>query len=158
MRISLLALLAAGALAAGAGMPAMEAFAAQPAAGGCRLSLRAEADPESFVGAGRAADAARVAGLIRDSGTNFAAAASHLCAAGVVRPTNLRPFSRLLVRNAEGAADPAIYDDAEEAPGALILEYAFAGGGAPPQAAIETALRCWRQPEGAGCSVEDVGP
>ena len=151
MRIGLFILLAAGGLAASA--PAM---AAQPARPGCQLSLRAEPDAASFTTAGR--NGARGGQLAQAVGTTFAAAASHLCAAGVVRATNLAPYRRLLVRNAEGAAEPNIYDDAEEQPGALILEYAFAGGPAPTQAAIEAALRCWRNPNGAGCSVEDVGP
>jgi hypothetical protein len=148
MRIGLFILLAAGGL--GASAPAAAAQRARPA---CQLSLPAGPDAASFTTAGRSG-----AQLAQAVGATFAAAASHLCAAGVVRAANLRPYRRLLVRNAEGAAEPNIYDDAEEQPGALILEYAFAGGPAPTQAAIEAALRCWRNPNGAGCSAEDVGP
>ena len=151
MRIGLFILLAAGGLTASA--PAM---AAQPARPACQLSLRAEPDAASFTTAGR--NGSRGGQLAQAVGTTFAAAASHLCAAGVVRAANLAPYRRLLVRNAEGAAEPNIYDDAEEQPGALIVEYAFAGGPGPTQAAIEAALRCWRNPEAAGCAAEDVGP
>ena len=91
------------------------------------------------------------------TGANFAAAAARLCGAGVVRAAHLRPYSRLLVRNAEGATEPNVYDDAEELPGALIIEYVFESA-APTQARIEAALRCWRNPQAAGCAVEDVGP
>lgn len=152
MRILFFALLAAGAIAAAA------APAAPPArAAACRFAaLPAAPDTQSFSSAGR--DAARSAALAQQTGAAFAAAAAHLCASGVVRPANLARYRRLLVRNAEGADNPNIYDDAEEQPGALIVEFAFADGPAPTQAALEAALRCWRNPRGAGCSVEDVGP
>jgi hypothetical protein len=153
MRLRLLTLAAAGAAA----MTASPALAAQPANSACALSLRAEADSESFDNAGRAAGAER-ARLVTQTGANFAAAASHLCASGVVRAVNLRPFRRLLVRDAEGATEPNVYADPEESPGALIIEYVFEGG-APAQPAIEHALRCWRSPRTAGCAAaEDVGP
>lgn len=139
MRTGLIATLLAGAVAA---LPAPPATAAQPAQGGCGAALRAEADAESFT-----ADGARLA---RETGTNFVAAASRLCAAGALRAADLAPFTRLLVRNAEGAAGPTVYDDAEQGQDAIILEYAFAGA-APAPGAIETALRCWREPERAGC-------
>lgn len=154
MRLRLLSLLAGGVLAAAA-CPALAVPPARPAAA-CHLSLRAEADAVSFENAGRAAGAARAA-LVQATGANFATAASHLCAAGVVRAPNLARFTRLLVRDAEGATEPKVYDDAEESPGALIIEYVF-DGAAPGQAAIEAALRCWRNPRGAGCSSEDMGP
>ena len=153
MRIAIPSLLAAGALAAIAG----PALAAQGARAGCQLSLRAEAEAASFAVAGRNAAPARTRQLARDTGASFATAASNLCAAGVVTAAQLAPFSRLVVRNAEGAAEPAVYDDAEEMPGALIIEYAFVGGGAPALGAIENALRCWRDPERDGCT-EDVSP
>jgi hypothetical protein len=157
MRSSLVALLAAGGFAAmiapGQALPPARAAAGAAA---CHLSLRAEADADSFASANRAAGATR-ARLVQETGTNFAAAASHLCAAGVVRATNLARYQRLLVRNAEGATEPKIYDDAEEQAGALIIEYVF-DGEAPAPAAIETALRCWRNPQRAGCSAEDMGP
>jgi hypothetical protein len=152
MRIALLSLLAAGAIAAAAG-PA----AGQRAGAGCRLSLPAEAEAASFADSGRSAAPARTAALARETGTAFAAAASSLCASGAVTRAQLAPFSRLLVRNAEGAAAPNIYDDAEERPGSLIIEYAFADGGAPAQPAIEAAIRCWRDPERDGC-MEEVSP
>ena len=155
MRIGLFAFLLAGAFA-GATAPSL---AAQPArAGACHLSLRAEPDARSFADAGRATAPGRPAQLAQATGTVFAAAASHLCASGVVRAPHLARYNRLLVRNAEGADSPNIYDDAEEQAGALIIEYAFADGGAPTQAAVESALRCWRNPQAAGCSEEDVGP
>jgi len=151
MRVAFLALLAAGALA-GAAAPA-----AAQGAGGCRLSLRAEAEAASFAEAGRNAAPARIQQLARETGAAFAAAASRLCASGVVTAAHLRPFSRLLVRNAEGAAEPNVYDDAEEQPGALIIEFAFTDAGAPAPAAIENALRCWRDPERDGC-MDEVMP
>ncbi len=136
MRVALLALSLAGVIAAAS------ALAAQPATGGCGTALRAEADAESF-----RADGARLA---RETATNFVAAAARLCTAGALRAADLAPFTRLVVRNAEGTADPNVYDDPEQGADALILEYAFTGA-APAQGAIETALRCWRQPERAGC-------
>jgi hypothetical protein len=146
MRIALLSLIATGALTA----TATPAAAAQPARGACALSLRAEADAESF-------DSAERARLVEQTGANFAAAASHLCVSGVVRAANLARFSKLLVRDAEGATEPNVYDDPEGSPGALIIEYVF-DGAAPTQTAIEHALRCWRNPRQAGCSAEDMGP
>jgi hypothetical protein len=154
MKLKLLTLVAAGGLAALApGQPSL----AQPASGGaCSLSLRAEADGESFVTAGRAEGAAQ-ARLVQQTGTNFAAAATRLCAARVVAAAHLRPYNRLLVRNAEAATEPNIYDDAEEQAGALIIEYVFESA-APSAAQIERALRCWRNPQLQGCQIEDVGP
>jgi hypothetical protein len=155
MKSKLLALAAAGLLAALA-TPA-HAAAAQPAAGGaCSLSLPAEADGETFEMAERASGAARDR-LVQQTGANFAAAASHLCASRVVTAANLRPYNKLLVRNAEGATEPNVYDDAEEHAGVLIIEYVFENA-APTQAQIEHALRCWRNPQTPGCAVEDVGP
>ena len=154
VKLKLLTLAAAGALAALAGSG--HKAAAQPAGGACSLSLRAEADGESFEMAGRASGAAR-ARLVQQTGANFAAAASRLCASRVVTAANLRPYNKLLVRNAEAATEPNIYDDAEEQPGALIIEYVFESA-APTQAQIEHGLRCWRNPQAQGCQVEDVGP
>ena len=143
------------AAAAGAVLAAAPALTVPPArAAGCHIALRATADADSFSSAGRS-DAAASA---QQTGTVFAAAANHLCAAGVVRPANVARYRSLLVRNAEGASDPNVYDDAEEHAGALIIEYAFAGGGPPTQAQVEAALRCWRNPHAAGCATEDVGP
>ena len=153
MRMKLLALAAAGAVAA---LASPAHAAAQPAGGACSLSLRAEADGESFEMAERAAGPARDR-LVQQTGANFAAAASHLCAARVVTAANLRPYNKLLVRNAEGATEPNVYDDAEENAGALIIEYVF-DNAAPTQTQIEHALRCWRNPQAQGCQVEDVGP
>ncbi|HVQ07160.1 MAG TPA: hypothetical protein VMS43_01870 [Allosphingosinicella sp.] len=155
MRLKLLTL-AAAALAAAAFAPSLAAQPARGAAAACALSLPAEADNASFDDAGRASGAER-ARLVQATGANFAAAASRLCGAGVVRAAHLRPYSRLLVRNAEGATEPKVYDDAEELPGALIIEYVFESA-APTQAGIEAALRCWRNPQAAGCQIEDIGP
>ena len=154
MKMKLLALASAGLLAALAS-PA-HAAAAQPAGGACRLSLPAEADGETFEMAERASGPARDR-LVQQTGANFAAAASHLCASRVVTAANLRPYNKLLVRNAEGATEPNVYDDAEEHAGVLIIEYVFESA-APTQAQIEHALRCWRNPQAQGCAVEDVGP
>ena len=96
-------------------------------------------------------------GISPDTPSYFAAAASHLCAARVVTAANLRPYNKLLVRNAEGATEPNVYDDAEEHAGALIIEYVFESA-APSTQQIEHALRCWRNPQLQGCAVEDVGP
>jgi hypothetical protein len=155
MKTKLLTLASAGLLAAVA-TPA-HAAAAQPASSGaCSLSLPAEADGETFEMAERASGAARDR-LVQQTAANFAAAASHLCASRVVTAANLRPYNKLLVRNAEGATEPNVYDDAEEHAGALIIEYVFESA-APTQAQIEHALRCWRNPQTQGCAVEDVGP
>lgn len=154
VKLKLLTLIAAGGLAALA--PAQQSSAQRPATGGCSLSLRAEADGESFEMAGRAEGAARDR-LVQQTGANFAAAASRLCAARVVTAVHLRPYNKLLVRNAEAATEPNIYDDAEEQAGALIIEFVFESA-APSTAQIERALRCWRNPQLRGCQVEDVGP
>jgi len=87
MKAKLLTLTAAGLLAAVA-TPA-HAAAAQPAGGACSLSLPAEADGESFDMAERAPGPAR-ARLVQQTGANFAAAASHLCASRVVTDPRLR--------------------------------------------------------------------
>ena len=155
MNLKLLGLAAAGAIAAFAS-PFAHKASAQPAGGACSLSLRAEADGESFDMAERASGAARDR-LVQQTGANFAAAASHLCAAHVLSAANLRPYTKLLVRDAEAATEPNVYDDAEEQPGALIIEYVFENA-APTQAQIEHGLRCWRNPLAQGCQVEDVGP
>jgi hypothetical protein len=154
MKVKLLALAVSGGLAAFAAPG--HAAAAQAAGAACQLSLRAVADGESFDMAERASGPARER-LVTQTGVNFAAAASHLCASRVVTAANLRPYTRLLVRNAEGATEPNVYDDAEENAGALIIEYVFENA-APTQAQIEHALRCWRNPQTQGCQVEDVGP
>jgi hypothetical protein len=152
MRIQMIMFAAAGGLLATA--PAMAVPPARPAAAGCHIALPASADNESFTNAGRSGGAASA----QQTGAVFAAAATHLCAAGVVRPANVARYHGLLVRDAEGASEPNIYDDAEEHPGTLIIEFAFAGAGSPSQAQVEAALRCWRNPHGPGCATVDVGP
>ena len=153
MRTYLLILAAAASI--GAPAPAFAAPPAHPAAGaGCHIALPASADNETFTNAGRSGGAASA----QQTGTIFTAAINHLCAAGVVRPANVARYRSLLVRDAEGAATPNVYDDAEEHPGVLIIEFAFADAGPPTQAQVEAALRCWRNPHGAGCATEDVGP
>ncbi|HEV2815861.1 MAG TPA: hypothetical protein VGW40_01360 [Allosphingosinicella sp.] len=150
MRLLFCALLVAAPLAAAS-------LAAAPAPrAACRIALPAAPDAQSFSAAGR--NGARAGALAQQTGTVFAAAASRLCASGALRAAHFARYRRLLVRNAEGADNPNIYDDAEEQPGALIIEYAFADGPAPAQGAVEAALRCWRNPNAAGCSEEDVGP
>jgi hypothetical protein len=152
MRISISVLAVSGALCA-AGVAVAAPPPRAPAAA-CRVALPASPDTESFTNAGATGSAARA----QQTGAAFAAAAAHLCGSGAVRPANFARYRSLLVRDAEGATDPNIYDDAEEHPGALIIEFAFAGGGTPSQAQIEAALRCWRNPHGPGCATEDVGP
>jgi hypothetical protein len=154
MRIQLLILAATGAAAVAAFTPAMAVPPAHPAAAGCHFALPASPDNDSFTAAGRSGGAA----LAQQTGAAFAAAAAHLCGTGLVHPANVARYRSLLVRDAEGATNPNIYDDAEEHPGVLIIEYAFAAGGSPTQAQIEAALRCWRNPHGAGCATVDVGP
>jgi ABC-type transport system substrate-binding protein len=150
MRIALVGLALAGAAALATGLPA-QPRAAAPA---CRIALPAAADAESFTAADRGGGPASA----QQTGTVFAAAAARLCATGAVRPADFARYRRLLVRNAEGAMEPNIYDDAEEQPGALIIEFAFVDGPPPAQAQVETAIRCWRAPDTAGCSEEDMGP
>lgn len=150
MRVMLLSLLAAGAVAASAGPGLAQGT-------GCQLSLPARAETQTFAEAGHDASPARTSALAEATGRAFAAAASRLCASGVVTRAQLAPFTFLLVRNAEGADEPGVYDDMEQNPGALIVEYAFADGGAPPQAAIEAGIRCWRDPEREGC-FDEVSP
>lgn len=154
MKLKLLTLMAAGGLAAL--VPAQPSTAQRPAGGACSLSLPAEADGDSFDSAGRAEGAARDR-LVQQTGANFATAASRLCAARALTAVHLRPYRRLLVRNAEAATTPNVYDDAEEQAGALIIEFVYESA-APSVAQIEQALRCWRNPQLAGCQIEDVGP
>ena len=155
MKLKLLSLAAAGLLAAFAGPG--ETVSAQPAgAGACSLSLRAEADGESFDMLELPSGASRDR-LVQQTGANFAAAVSRLCASRVVTAASLRPYRRLLVRAAAAATEPNVYDDAEEQAGALIIEFVF-DNAAPTQAQIERGLRCWRNPQAPGCQVEDVGP
>lgn len=129
-------------LFAAAGLAAVAAPSAEAMQPGCGAALRAEADAESF-----AADGERLA---RETATNFTAAATQLCGSGGLRAADLAAFTRLLVRNTEGASEPIVYDDAEQGPDTLILEYGFTPA-APSQAAIGRAIRCWRQPETTGC-------
>lgn len=142
MRIAFFALLAAG------GFAAIAPPAAALQGAGCASSVRAQPDAESFTAAGRSGD---TAALVSDTGANFAAAAQRLCAAGTVRAAELAGFTALVVRNAEGTAEPVVYDDPEQGEGNIILEYAFADGAAPSEASLGTAIRCWRRPESAGC-------
>jgi hypothetical protein len=115
----------------------------QAAPTGCGAALRAEADTESFP--------ANAATLTQATGAAFVTAATHLCTAGGLRPADLTRFHRLLVRASETANGVVIYDDAEQGEDALILEYGFTNGAAPAAPAIETALRCWKDPARAGC-------
>lgn len=142
MRIAFFALLGAGSIAA----LAAPAGALQPS--GCAGAIRPQADAESFTAAGRDGD---TTALVASTGANFAAAAQRLCVAGTLRPADLTAFTTLVVRNAEGTAEPVVYDDAEQGAENVILEYAFADGAAPSEAALGTAIRCWRRPETAGC-------
>ena len=107
MRVKLLALAAAGALAALAGSGPGHAF--QPAGGACTVNLPAEADGESFEMAGRAEGAAQAA-LVQQTGRNFAQAAARLCTARGLTAAHLRPYRKLLVRNAEAATEPTVSD------------------------------------------------
>jgi hypothetical protein len=154
MKLKLLALAAsAGGLAAL--LPVQQA-AAQPAANACGVSLRAEADADSFEIMGGPEGAARDR-AVQQTAASFATVATRLCASRVMTAANLRPYSRLLLRSAAAATEPNVYDDAEEARGALILEFAFENA-VPTAAQIEHGLRCWRNPQGQGCAVEDIGP
>lgn len=127
-----------------------------PAPAGCHIALPPSPDADSFTAAGR--NGAAAANLAQQTGAVFTAAINHLCAGGIVRAAGVARYRSLLVRNAEGATNPNVYDDAEEHPGVLIIEFAFAGASPPTQAQVEAALRCWRNPQGAGCQTEDVGP
>src|SRR3954451_9542155 len=105
------------ATAAAAFAPALAVPPAHPAAaGGCHFALPASPDNDSFTNAGRSGGA----GLAQLTGAAFVAAAAHLCGAGIVHPANVARYRSLLVRDAEGATNPNIYDDAEEHPGVLI--------------------------------------
>ncbi|HST36937.1 MAG TPA: hypothetical protein VLK25_09960, partial [Allosphingosinicella sp.] len=115
---------------------------------GCAGAIRPQADADSFTAAGRSGD---TAALARATGANFAAAAQRLCAAGTLRAADLAAFTTLVVRNAEASTEPVVYDDAEQGAEKVILEYAFTDAAPPSEAAIGTAIRCWRQPEAPGC-------
>jgi len=83
MRKTMLMVAAAGAI--GALSPAIALPPARPAprpaaAAGCHIALPASDDTESFTNAGRSGGAASA----QQTGTVFAAAANHLCAAGIV--------------------------------------------------------------------------
>ena len=142
-----LALLARGRCAPRWRRPARRRSRARAA---CHLSLRAAPDTQSFA-ARRPQRRARAA-LAQETGAAFAAAASHLCAVGRRPRRPSRPLPPAAGPQCRGRRPtPNIYDDAEEQPGALIIELPSPTGRPPTQAAIEAALRCWRNPNGAGC-------
>ncbi|HEX8467701.1 MAG TPA: hypothetical protein VF620_07845 [Allosphingosinicella sp.] len=124
------------------------------AAPACRISLEASADG-SFAEAGYDSSPARLGPLVALTRDRFAAAARRLCAAGVLRPTDLERLRKLVVQNGEGATEPLVYRDEATPQGSYILQYAFQGGGPPERAAFEQALRCWKRPQSPGCDFGD---
>jgi hypothetical protein len=138
-----------------AGLTAALALAGCAAEGtastGCASALRAEADAESFRAAGRDASAQRLAALARDTGARFAAAAAKACADGALSASAFADYDRLLVQNGEGASEPVLYEEPLEFPRTLILQYLFESGGAPAEAEIAEAFRCWREPDSEEC-------
>jgi len=132
-------------LAACAGLDRAEA--ASPS---CTPSLTASADG-SFAQAGWNSTPARLSRLAALTRDRFAAAARRLCAAGVLKPTDVARFRRLVVQNGEGATEPLVYQDPPMGPSVFIFQFAFQDGGPPEPAAFEQALRCWKYPKRAGC-------
>jgi hypothetical protein len=124
-------------------------LAAQPP-GGCAISVTARADG-SFAQAGYDSSARRLAGLAAQTRDRFAAAARRLCARGTLRPADLARFHELIVQNGEGATEPVLYRDRGMKAGSYFLQFAFQNGGPPDAAAFEQALRCWKDPDEAGC-------
>lgn len=125
-------------------------LAAAPPASPCAISVEAAADG-SFVQAGYDGSLARLGPLADLAGRRFAAAARRLCAAGVLRPTDLARFRRLVVQNGEGATEPLIYRTPGMPPFTWVFQFAFQDGGPPPVADFERALKCWKYPKKAGC-------
>ena len=115
----------------------------------CRIALRAESEAASFAEPPQCGARPHRQPCQGDRAA-FAAAASHLCASGAIRPAYVATFSRLLVRNAEGADEPNIYDDAEQHP-PRSSNMRSAPAARRAMAAIGTAIRCWRNPEREGC-------
>jgi len=122
--------------------------AAQGVTTACGRALTVEPDLASFEMSQNEGDPAAQS---REAAARFADAATRLCGTPVLRAADLARFSRLLVASTDGALEPVVYDDAEQGPDTIILEYAFPDGAAPGEEAIATAIRCWRQPETAGC-------
>lgn len=129
-------------------------LAATPPAGGCAVSVTAEADG-SFAQAGWDSSPARLARLAALTRQRFAAAARKLCAAGALRPADLARLRALVVQNGEGATEPLLYRTPDMARGAWVFQFAFQDGGPPEPAAFEQVLRCWKRPNGAGCDLGD---
>ena len=121
-------------------------LAAAPPSPPCAISVEAAADG-SFAQAGYDARPARLEPLAALTRDRFAAAARRLCTGGVLRPTDLARFRKLIVQNGEGATEPLIYRTPEMAPGIYVFQYAFQDGDPPDAAAFEQALRCWKRPK-----------
>ncbi|MEA3064432.1 MAG: hypothetical protein QOJ27_871 [Sphingomonadales bacterium] len=82
------------------------AAAAAPAHG-CAVAVGARADG-SFAQAGYDSSPARLGRLAEQSRIRFVAAARRLCAAGLLRPSDLAGFHELVIQNGEGATEPVI--------------------------------------------------
>jgi hypothetical protein len=124
-------------------------LAAQPG-GGCTVSVTARADG-SFAQAGYNSSPARLVRLASQTRARFAAAAARLCAAGVLRPADLKQFGELVVQNGEGATEAVIYREEGMGPRTFVFQFAFQNGGPPEPASFERALRCWKRPQADGC-------
>ena len=136
------------------GLLVLAACAATPADAravrACTLSFTASADG-SFAQAGHDSRPARLTKLAALTRERFAAAATRLCAAKVLSPSDLARFGRLIVQNGEGATEPIVYQDPLMGPRTFIFQYAFQNGGPPEAAEFERALRCWKRPQLDGC-------
>jgi hypothetical protein len=131
-------------------LAALLLLAAAPPAGHCAITVSAAAD-RSFAQTGYDANPRRLSDLAAATRERFVAAARRLCSAGALRPADLARFRKLIVQNGEGATEPVLYQDPSMAPDMFIFQYAFQNGGPPPPKAFESALRCWKTPERAGC-------
>lgn len=128
-------------------------LASQPASG-CTISVSARADG-SFAQAGYDSSPGRLRRLSDQTRIRFAAAARRLCAAGVLKPSDLARIRELIVQNGEGATEPLLYREPSMTPRTFVLQYAFQDGGPPTQAEMEQALRCWKRPGAPGCDPGD---
>lgn len=125
-----------------------------PPASGCAVSVSARADG-SFAQAGYDSSPERLRRLSDRTRERFASAARRLCAAGVLKPSDLARIGELIVQNGEGATEPLLYREPSMPPRTFVFQYAFQDGGPPSAAEFEQALRCWKRPSARGCQPGD---
>ena len=134
----------------------------------CTSVLRVEADHESFDG-GVNAEARltpeSVEALRVEAERQFKTVTDQMCAAGELPANELGAFRRLLIQNADGASNAAIYGDSGTyGPETLVFQYTFdLGEGAatlelPTDEDLRSGLICWNDPAGNEAMCRDREP